>query len=178
MSTPLHSAQRFLRDEAATARLGAQLARALQAERTALDAQGFTLTLAGDLGAGKTSLVRGVLRELGVTGPVKSPTFALLEPYVISSLNFYHFDFYRFASPIEFDDSGFRELFGPGNVCAIEWPERAVGRLPTPDLELALNVEIEGRQVTLLARSGLGVACLQRVQADWARDPKADSGGA
>lgn len=178
MSTSPDSAQFYLRDEAATTRLGALLARALLAESAAVDADGFTLTLAGDLGAGKTALVRACLRELGVTGPVKSPTFALLEPYVISSLNFYHFDFYRFGSPQEFDDSGFREVFGPGNVCAIEWPERAVGRLPTPDLDVTLKVQTEGRQVALLARSRVGAVCLQRVQTDWAKDPTADNAGA
>lgn len=178
MSTSPDPAQFHLRDEAATTRLGALLARALLAERAAIDAHGFTLTLAGDLGAGKTALVRACLRELGVAGPVKSPTFALLEPYVISSLNFYHFDFYRFGNPSEFDDSGFRELFGPGSVCAIEWPERAVGRLPTPDLEVTLKVLTEGRQVALLARSRVGAACLERIRTQWAKDQTADSAGA
>jgi tRNA threonylcarbamoyladenosine biosynthesis protein TsaE len=177
ISAPAHL---YLRDESATARLGALLAQALLAERAAVDAHGFTLTLSGDLGSGKTALVRACLRELGVTGPVKSPTFALLEPYVISSLNFYHFDFYRFRDPTEFVDSGFRELFGPGNVCAIEWPERAVGQLPTPDLEVTLKVEDEGRAVALLARSETGAACLQRVQIGWhgGQAAKANSAGA
>jgi tRNA threonylcarbamoyladenosine biosynthesis protein TsaE len=170
----------YLRDEPATARLGALLAQALLAERAAVEAHGFTVTLSGDLGAGKTTLVRACLRELGVTGPVKSPTFALLEPYVISSLNFYHFDFYRFGNPEEFVDSGFRELFGPGTVRAIEWPERAVGRLPTPDLEVTLNIDVEdeARRVALLARSELGAACLQRVRTGWARDQERRSAGA
>jgi tRNA threonylcarbamoyladenosine biosynthesis protein TsaE len=175
VSTPAHL---FLPDEAATARLGALLARALLAERAAIEAHGFTLTLGGDLGAGKTALVRACLRELGVTGPVKSPTFALLEPYVVSSLNFYHFDFYRFGSPEEFADSGFRELFGPGNVCAIEWPERAAGRLPTPDLEVTLSFADEARRVALLARTELGAACLQRIRTGWAQQQEARSGGA
>ena len=178
MSTSFPSAEFFLHDEAATARLGALLARALVAHRPAIEAHGFTFTLAGDLGAGKTALVRACLRELGVTGPVKSPTFTLLEPYVVSSLNFYHFDFYRFESPEEFVDSGFRELFGPGNVCAIEWPERAVGRLPTPDLEVTLKIEDEARQVALLARSESGAACLQRVQTGWVGSQAADNAGA
>ena len=168
----------YLQDESATTRLGALFARALLAERSAIDAHGFTLALSGDLGAGKTSLVRACLRQLGVTGPVKSPTFALLEPYVVSSLNFYHFDFYRFGGPKEFVDSGFRELFGPGSVCAIEWPERAVGQLPTPDLEVTLKIEDEARQVALLARSESGAACLQRVQTGWVGSQAADNAGA
>jgi len=172
------SAQFFLRDESATARLGALLAQALVVQRALIEQRGFVFTLAGELGAGKTALVRACLRELGVTGPVKSPTFALLEPYVVSSLNFYHFDFYRFGNPEEFITSGFRELFGPGSICAIEWPEHAVGELPTPDLELALSVEDEGRQVALLARSELGATCLQHLRTGRARNQRPNSAGA
>ena len=168
MSPPLATVQLRLPDESFTARLGALIARALIAERARVDANGFVLGLSGDLGAGKTALVRACLRELGVAGPVRSPTFTLLEPYVVSSLNFYHFDFYRFGNPDEFADSGFRELFGPGTVCAVEWPERAGGALPTPDLDVTLNVADEGRIATLLARSEGGVACLQHVRTGWA----------
>ena len=178
MPTTFPSVELFLRDEAATTRLGARLAQALRAEKAAIEARGFTVTLSGDLGAGKTTLVRACLRELGVTGPVKSPTFALLEPYVVSSLNFYHFDFYRFGNPDEFADSGFREMFGPGTVCAIEWPERAVGWLPTPDLQVTLKIEEEARRVALLARTEVGAACLQRVRTGWPGDQEADSAGA
>lgn len=178
MSTSSASEQLVLQDESATARLGALLADALLAERAAAEAHGFTVTLSGDLGAGKTTLVRACLRRLGVTGPVKSPTFALLEPYVISSLNFYHFDFYRFGNPEEFEDSGFRELFGPGTVCAIEWPERAVGHVPTPDLAVTLKIEDEARRVALLARTELGATCLQRIRTGWAGDPETGSAGA
>jgi len=172
------SAGFYLRDESATVRLGALLSHALATRTAQIAARGFTFTLSGDLGAGKTSLVRACLRAFGVTGPVKSPTFALLEPYVVSSLNFYHFDFYRFGNPDEFRDSGFRELFGPGAICAIEWPERAVGQLPTPDLEVTLSIEAEGRQVALLARSELGAACLQHVQTAWAEEHEANNDGA
>jgi len=178
VSTSSAPAQLLLPDESATARLGTLLAEALLAESASVEAQGFTVTLAGDLGAGKTTLVRACLRRFGVTGPVKSPTFALLEPYVVSSLNFYHFDFYRFGSPDEFEDSGFRELFGPGAVCAIEWPERAAGHLPTPDLEATLKIEDEARRVALLARTALGATCLQRVLTEWAGDREAGSAAA
>jgi tRNA threonylcarbamoyladenosine biosynthesis protein TsaE len=178
VSHPLATAQFYLRDDSFTVRLGALLAHALLAERARIEAQGCTIALSGDLGAGKTALVRACLRELGVEGPVKSPTFTLLEPYVVSSLNFYHFDFYRFGNPSEFAESGFRELFGPGAVCAVEWPERAVGAMPTPDLEVTLKIEDEGRQVALLARSELGAACLQHVRTGWAADQEANSAGA
>jgi tRNA threonylcarbamoyladenosine biosynthesis protein TsaE len=157
----------FLPDEAATARLGAALAQALLAERAAIKHDGFVLGLSGDLGAGKTALVRATLRALGERGPVKSPTFALLEPYVISSLNFYHFDFYRFAQPAEFVAAGFRELFGAGAVCAVEWPEKAAGALPAADLAIELQVLDEGRTARLAAASDLGSRCLTRVQQEW-----------
>lgn len=173
-AAPLAATHFELADEAATARLGALLARALQTQRASIEAHGFVVGLSGDLGAGKTTLVRAALHALGETGPVKSPTFALLEPYVVSNLYFYHFDFYRFADPDEFAAAGFRELFGPGAVCAIEWPERARGALPTPDLALTLKVEGEGRGVDAAAYSATGAACLSEIAATW-RTP-ADAG--
>ncbi len=166
-AAPLATAHFALADEAATARLGALLARALLAQRAVIETRGLVVGLSGDLGAGKTALVRATLRALGETGAVKSPTFALLEPYVVSSLNFYHFDFYRFTGPEEFAAAGFRELFGPGAVCAIEWPERAGGALPTPDLALTLRVEGEGRSVDAAAYSATGAACLNEIAAAW-----------
>jgi tRNA threonylcarbamoyladenosine biosynthesis protein TsaE len=177
VSHALATAQFHLRDESDTARFGALIAHALLAQRARIEAEGLFLALSGDLGAGKTALVRACLRELGVEGPVKSPTFTLLEPYVVSSLNFYHFDFYRFGGAEEFTNSGFRELFGPGNICAVEWPERAVGALPTPDLDVTLNVAGEGRDIALLARSEGGVACLQDVRTGW-MERGADNAGA
>jgi tRNA threonylcarbamoyladenosine biosynthesis protein TsaE len=163
---PLSQTTLFVADEAATARLGAAIAHAIEGERTSIARDGLVIGLSGDLGAGKTSLVRAILRTLGVTGPVKSPTFTLLEPYVVSSLDFYHFDFYRFTDPREFAAAGFRELFGPGSVCAIEWPERA-GELPSPDLALTLKVEKHGRRVDIVAHSKLGASCLNKAINRW-----------
>ena len=130
--------------------------------------------LSGDLGAGKTALTRATLRALDVSGPVKSPTFTLLEPYALSSINFYHFDFYRFSDPAEFAAAGFRELFGPAevthgatgraNVCFVEWPERATGTLPTIDLSLSLSIDAgddAARHCRAQAGSTLGSACLE-----------------
>lgn len=165
----------WLADESATAALGAAIAHWLAANGAHVRTHGFTLWLSGDLGAGKTALVRSLLRALGVTGPVKSPTFTLLEPYVVSSLNFYHFDFYRFSDPAEFDAAGFRELFGAGSVCLIEWPERAQARLPTPDLRLALQVEDEGRRADCTAETEAGARCLQQVIATM-ETPRAGGG--
>jgi tRNA threonylcarbamoyladenosine biosynthesis protein TsaE len=149
-----------LPDAAATALLGHALGHAVQRHLDEVRARGLQLNLSGDLGAGKTALVRAVLQALGLSGPVKSPTFALLEPYSVSSLDFYHFDFYRFADPNEFGSSGFRDHFGPGRICAIEWPERAGSRLPTADLSIALSVDGDGRLASITAASQLGHACL------------------
>lgn len=177
-AAPTQAPARALPTPDSTARLGRALAAAVRAHAPAIGDQGLQVNLCGDLGSGKTALVRGWLRALGVTGPVRSPTFAVLEPYVVaahfpgtirrtglevhsvSSLDFYHFDFYRFANPSEFSAAGFRDLFGAGHICAIEWPEKAGERLPTADLTIALQVEGEGRSATLTAASTLGQACL------------------
>lgn len=158
-----------LADERATARLGAALARAIEGEQPSIGPQGLVVALSGDLGAGKTSVVRGMLRALGVAGPVRSPTFTLVEPYVVSSLNFYHFDFYRLGNPEEFSFAGFREMFGKGSVCLIEWPENAGRHLPEADLRIALRLAGAGRHATLTAATELGAACLHRITTEMAR---------
>jgi tRNA threonylcarbamoyladenosine biosynthesis protein TsaE len=132
----------------------------------AIRAAGFQINLSGDLGAGKTALVRALLHALGITGTVKSPTFALLEPYTVSSLDFYHFDFYRLKEPGEFGDTGFRELFGPGRICAVEWPERAGPRLPTADISITLTVDGDGRAAVISTASELGQTCLSSAMAE------------
>jgi len=129
------------------------------------------------LGAGKTTLVRGCLRELGVTGAVKSPTFALLEPYVFSSLNFYHFDFLEFAGRRSLVTPGFGVVRAGHCVC-YRMPERAVGQLPTPDLEVDVNDSKKKRAVTLLARTELGAACLKCVQKNWTLNQMANGADA
>lgn len=149
-----------LDDANATDALGHALAHSLQHHLDAIRAAGLQVNLSGDLGAGKTALVRAMLRELGITGPVKSPTFALLEPYTVSSLDFYHFDFYRLNEPAEFGGAGFRELFGPGRICIVEWPERAGPRLPPGDISITLTVDGDGRVATISSTSELGEACL------------------
>jgi tRNA threonylcarbamoyladenosine biosynthesis protein TsaE len=140
--------QLMLPDENATLALGAALAPLL--------APGLVITLRGDLGAGKTTLVRGLLRALGYAGRVKSPTYSLVELYKVSRLHLYHFDFYRFHDPREWIDAGFRDAFDGRTVCLIEWPERASGLLPPPDLEIALQVRGEGRVASLTASSAAG----------------------
>jgi len=166
---PIQSSEFALADESATARLGAALARAIEGEAAPIGASGLVVALAGDLGAGKTSVVRAMLRAFGVTGAVRSPTFTLVEPYVVSSLNFYHFDFYRLADPEEFSFAGFRDMFGKASVCLIEWPDRATGHLPEADLRIALRVAGEGRHASLTAATELGAACLDRITTEMAR---------
>jgi tRNA threonylcarbamoyladenosine biosynthesis protein TsaE len=141
-----------LPDEAATLRLGAALAVGVQAGRT--------LFLSGDLGTGKTTLVRGMLRALGVEGRVKSPSYPLVELYRLSSLHFYHFDFYRFKNEAEWRDAGFREYFNEQSACVVEWPERAGGLLPAPTLAVHLEVAGTGRRARLSSPTPAGAGWL------------------
>jgi len=152
-------------DEQATDRAGATLANILLAREADILRSGLVIALSGELGTGKTALVRATLRALGVEGPIKSPSYALLEVYVVSRLNFYHFDFYRFKDPAEFTEAGFRELFGPAAICAIEWPEKAMPELALPDLLFRLAIAEPGRRVELNAFTALGLACLQSFSA-------------
>lgn len=124
---------------------------------------GLVVWLRGDLGAGKTTLTRGLMRGLGFEGKVKSPTYTLVEPYVISGLYLYHFDLYRFADPEEWDAAGFRDYFNRDSVCLVEWPERASGLLPVPDLEIRLSVLGEGREANISANTELGTKCIERL---------------
>jgi tRNA threonylcarbamoyladenosine biosynthesis protein TsaE len=123
-------------------------------------APGRVLHLRGDLGSGKTTVVRGVLRALGHDGKVKSPTYTLVEPYGLSRLHLYHFDFYRLKDAAEWESSGFREYFGPHAACLVEWPERVGAALGTPDLELQLDFAPVGRRARLASRSPAGEAWL------------------
>ncbi|MCL2345320.1 MAG: tRNA (adenosine(37)-N6)-threonylcarbamoyltransferase complex ATPase subunit type 1 TsaE [Desulfobulbus sp.] len=128
---------------------------------------GLVIYLEGDLGAGKTTLARSLIRALGHDGPVKSPTYSLVEVYVVSSLYLYHFDFYRFESPEEFLDAGFGDYFNAGAICLVEWPERAAGCVPPPDLRLCLRHEGAGRMLETLVVSRKGAQCLEGLAAAW-----------
>jgi tRNA threonylcarbamoyladenosine biosynthesis protein TsaE len=130
-------------------------------------ANGLVLHLSGDLGTGKTTVVRGMLRGLGWSGRVKSPTYTLVELYNVSRLNLYHFDFYRFKDRAEWLSSGFQEHFGPDSLCVVEWPERAGGLISRADLEIRLAYRGEGREARLEARTPQGEAWLAAARSRW-----------
>lgn len=146
------SARLTLPDEVATLALGAEIGRGLR--------PGITVYLQGDLGAGKTTLVRGVLRALGHAGRVKSPTYTLTEIYNLPAFELYHFDLYRMNDPREWMDAGFREVANGTTVSVVEWPEKAAGLLPPPDLRMLLQVRDDGREITIVAETALGKECL------------------
>jgi len=141
-----------LDDEQETLELGGALAHCLS--------PGLTIYLRGDLGAGKTTLVRGMMRGLGHEGTVRSPTYALVEVYELPRLHLHHFDFYRFRDPREWIDAGFRESFDGHNVTVIEWPEKAGTWLPPADLEIQLAFVEPGREALLSSNTLAGQKCL------------------
>ena len=124
------------------------------------------IELRGELGAGKTTFVRHLLRALGVAGRIKSPTYAVVEPHQAPGLAIWHFDFYRFNDPREWEDAGFRDVFaGPGLKLA-EWPDKAAGLLPQPDLVLALETQPdESRRVTATPLTARGSELLDQERA-------------
>jgi len=134
-----------LADEDATLAAGRDFSKRLQA--------GMIVYLHGDLGAGKTTFVRGVLQGLAYPGKVKSPTYTLVEPYALAQGEFYHFDLYRFTDPYEWDASGFGEYFNSTSICMVEWPDKAGDILPRPDFDVELGwLSSGGRQLTIFAQ--------------------------
>jgi tRNA threonylcarbamoyladenosine biosynthesis protein TsaE len=145
-----------LPDEQATLALGAAVGLALE--------PGLVIYLTGELGAGKTTLARGLLRALGHEGAVKSPTYTLVEVYEVSRLHLHHFDFYRFHDPREWTDAGFRESFNGRTVSLIEWPEKAAGQLPPADLRIDLGLLATGRSAELTSSTPAGRKCLAKIE--------------
>ena len=151
------SPRRFTaRDEAALVALGRALAAACSA--------GMAVYLRGTLGAGKTTLTRGMARGLGHHGAVKSPTYTLLEPYLDLRPRLYHFDLYRLDDPQELEFMGIRDYFDAQALIVVEWPERGHGFLPAPDLEITIAVTGRARQVTLAPVSAAGRHCLANLE--------------
>jgi tRNA threonylcarbamoyladenosine biosynthesis protein TsaE len=144
-----------LADENATAELAWHLSKCIQ--------PGMVIYLHGDLGAGKTTLVRGVLNALGYSGRVKSPTYTLVEPYHIAGpgLDLRHFDLYRLRNQEEWDAAGFRDEFNEHNIFFIEWPERAQGLIPPADLKISLEILAHGRHVRIEACTTTSRECLK-----------------
>ena len=127
----------FIADEAALLAYGATLARALGPNELVF--------LSGEMGMGKTTLARGILRGLGFAGAVKSPTYTLIEPYEIGATRLYHFDFYRIETAAELEYLGLDDLLGESAIKLVEWPEKAFGRLPAPDRVIRIRGHRDGR---------------------------------
>ena len=155
-----------LRDPEATAQLGALVAREL------LDVAPACLVLyfEGDLGAGKTALIRAMLAGLGHAGRVPSPTYTLVEPYAVDAYRVLHVDLYRLRDPAEIDhlgladELGMIDELGRGSLLLVEWPSRGAGRLPLPDLECQLAIDGAGRQARLTARSEAGSRVIRKLE--------------
>ncbi len=130
-----------LADEHATVAIGAALAKLLPKKGV--------IFLHGPLGAGKTTLVRGLLRAMGHQGSTKSPTYTIVEPYQLAQQTVYHFDLYRMADPEELEYLGFRDYLAEQSLCLIEWPEKGEGFLPKADMELSLSYQGEARRINL-----------------------------
>lgn len=156
---PIESVSIGLACEDDTQRLGQHLAHVLESDNT-----GAVIYLKGDLGAGKTALVRFLIKACGFVGRIKSPSYTLLETYKISSLYFYHLDFYRFKDAREWEEAGFRDLFHPNAVVLIEWPEKAEGLLPQPDLIINMTYEGDGRIAHIEAHTQKGALWTQSIK--------------
>lgn len=146
--TETYSTQ-ILKDEAATVHAAAVLATQLR--------PGQVIYLHGNLGAGKTTLVRGILHALGHVGKVKSPTYTIVEPYNLAIASCYHFDLYRFQDPEEWEAAGFRDYFNASSICLVEWPERAEQVLPQADIEIHFDILPHGRVLHITSQHALAL---------------------
>ena len=157
----------FLADENATLEWGRQLARATFTGPgqggSGHPCSGAIIYLSGDLGAGKTTLSRGILRGFDYAGAVKSPTYTLVEPYEFDQCHIYHFDLYRLADPEEVEYLGTEDYFQSSNLCIVEWPEKGEGSIPPPDLAITLSEADSGRQLDCQACSEKGRTIVKRM---------------
>ncbi len=150
-----------LADSRTTEALGAALARAFPGASS-----GAVVYLQGELGSGKTTCVRSLLRTLGVTAPVRSPTYTLVDSYTLATLNCVHIDLYRLQSAVEVEELGLRELTGPGFLMLIEWPEKGGAAVPHADLQLQLTYAGESRLAALSAITPVGEKWLANLVID------------
>lgn len=153
----MHTLTRSIPDSMAMESLGAELASCASG--------GLVVHLSGELGAGKTTLVRGILRGLGHVGSVRSPTYTLVEPYEFPDRRVYHLDLYRLGDPEELEWIGIRDLLDADSLAFIEWPERGTGVLPPADLGVEIDYTENGRQVTLVGLSGAGERVVRQLDA-------------
>lgn len=144
-----------LKNELDTVNLGKQLAMLMTAP--------FTLHLVGDLGAGKTTLSRGIIQSFGHEGAVKSPTYTIVEPYELNQFVVYHFDLYRLSDPEELEFMGIRDYFNDNSICLVEWPHHGDGLLPSPDLILQLHYKNQSREIVISANSHKGEELLVKL---------------
>ena len=155
-----------LSDQQATESLGGALARSFPGAVAGALERSAAVHLHGELGAGKTTCVRGLLRALGVAGPVRSPTYTLIEAYVLGPLTCIHIDLFRLRVPVEIDDLGLRDYMAPGCLFLIEWPEKGAAALPAADLDLYLSHAGNERSARLCAATALGQGWLANLVAD------------
>jgi tRNA threonylcarbamoyladenosine biosynthesis protein TsaE len=132
---------------------------------------GAVVYLQGELGTGKTTIARSLLHALGVTGKVRSPTYTLIDNYVLPSLTCVHIDLYRVQSLSEVEELGIRDLVGPGSLMLIEWPEKGEGAIPKADLRLVLAYDDAARQVSILPQTPLGLAWSSKLLQDDSLSP-------
>ena len=140
----------YLADEEAMTAFGTRIAKITEGHGL--------IFLEGDLGAGKTTLSRGIIRGLGHEGAVKSPTFTLVEPYEIGDIRAFHFDLYRLVDPEELEYLGIRDYFDDDALCLIEWPDKGAGFLPKPDLTITISPQDSGRSLKILSQGSRGEA--------------------
>ena len=165
----------FLNDEEATLSFGRELALGLTTNNETskksfelsknqdVEILGAVVYLAGDLGAGKTTLTRGIMRGFGYKGAVKSPTYTIIEPYEFVKSHIYHFDLYRLAHAEEVEFLGAEEYFSSKNLCLIEWPERGQGFIPSADLVIELAQKGNGRSVSCMSHTEKGLKIVKRL---------------
>lgn len=147
----------YLADDGATVAFGRALGNACES--------GAIIYLQGDLGAGKTTLSRGVMRYFGHEGAVKSPTYTLVEPYILERKSIYHFDLYRLADPEELEYLGMRDAFSPDNICLLEWPSKGQGFLPKADLVVSISTVEKARKLAWEGKTDKGIEQAKKLYA-------------